>query len=180
MDSELVSFPPKALNRELYLIGFRVDPGAEGPQFYTLIGSEGENERPITCGGRVLFFHKPSEAALALAKSDNGLRDVRPVPSELELLCDVGEALHVANQKDADDDGVLFELIAVFDDLLRAVQLTVPEGCTKVLAAMAERLSESPEFASFLSSEGVTREKLEDALMWCVGAVMVKSSWVER
>ena len=48
MDSQLVAFPPKVLNQELYLIGFRLDPAAEGPQFYTLIGAEGESERPIT------------------------------------------------------------------------------------------------------------------------------------
>jgi hypothetical protein len=178
MNSSFVEFPPKAVSRELYLIGFRVDPGAKGPQFYTLIGSEGELEHPITRNGRVLFFHNPVQAAAALAESDNGFRDVRPVPAELELLCDVGEALYVANQKDEDADGLLFEVIAVFDDLLRAVQLTVPAEYTTVLASVAERLSESPEFASFLATSGVTREKLEDALMWCVGAVMVKSSWL--
>jgi len=103
---------------------------------------------------------------------------VRPVPSELELLCDVSEALHIANAQDEDADGLLFELIAVFDDLLRAVKLTVPTEYTAVLAAMAERLGETPEFASFLVESGLKREMLEDALMWCVGAVTVKSSWV--
>jgi hypothetical protein len=179
MDSQTVAFPPKKLNRELYLIGFRMDPAAEGPQFYTLIGSEGESERPITCGDRVLFFRKPTAAGKALAASDNGFRDVRPVPAELELLCDVGEALHVANQEEEDGDGLLFELIAVFDDLLRAVKLTPPAEHSAVLAAVAGRLSESQEFASFLAASELTREKLEDALLWCVGAVAVKSSWVE-
>lgn len=178
MDSQFVSFPPQPLNRELYLIGFRVDPESEGPQFYTLIGSEGEGERPITRGDRILFFRRPAEALTALTASDNGFSDVRPVPSELELLCDVSEALYVANQRDADEDGLLFELIAVFDDLLRAVKLNVPGEYSAVLGAMATRLGESPEFASFLTTSGVTREKLEDALLWCVGAVAVKSSWV--
>jgi hypothetical protein len=178
MDSELVSFPPKSLNRELFLIGFRMDPGTEGPQFYTLIGSEGDSERPITKGDRILFFRQPGDAPLALAASDNGFGDVRPVPTELELLCDIGEALYVANQENEDGDGLLFELIAVFDDLLRAVKLTVPTEYTAVLAALAERLGESQEFASFLAESGLTRDKVEDALLWCVGAVAVKSSWV--
>jgi len=34
---------------------------------FTLIGSEGESERPITAGGRILFFHTPQAAAQALA-----------------------------------------------------------------------------------------------------------------
>ena len=178
MDSQFVAFPPTPVARELYLIGFRTDPTAPGPQFYTLIGSEGDNERPITKGDRVLFFRSPGDALKALMASDNGFKDVRPVPSELELLCDVSEALHIANAQDEDADGLLFELIAVFDDLLRAVKLTVPTEYTAVLAAMAERLGETPEFASFLVESGLKREMLEDALMWCVGAVTVKSSWV--
>ncbi len=179
MHSQLVVLPPTSLNRELYLIGFRMDPAAEGPQFYTLIGSEGESERPITKADRILFFRRPADALKALTASDNGFGDVRPVPTELELLCDVSEALYVANQENEDGDGLLFELIAVFDDLLRAVKLTVPTEYIAVLAAMAERLGESQEFASFLAESGLTRDKLEDALLWCVGAVAVKSSWVE-
>jgi hypothetical protein len=179
MDSQTIAFPPRKLKKELYLIGFRMDPEAEGPQFYTLVGSEGENERPITRAGRVLFFRTPKEAARALATSDNGFKSVRPVPTEIELLCEVGEALYVANQLDEDADGWLFELIAVFDDLLRSVQLSPPAEYTDVLSAVAARLVESTEFASFLAAEGLTRQRLEDALLWCVGAVMAKSSWVE-
>ena len=99
MQTPLVIFPPKTPSKELYLIGFRLDPAAEGPQFYTLIGSEGENESPITLGDRILFFRQPSDASQALGASDNGFSDVRPVPGELELLCDISEALYVANQE---------------------------------------------------------------------------------
>jgi len=178
MDRQMVAFPPKVYDRELYLVGFRLDPEAPKPQFYTLIGSEGEGERPITRQERILFFRKPEDALKALKASDNGFSDMRSAPVELELLCDVSEALYVANQMKEDADGLLFEMIAVFDDLLRAVKLGVPAEYSKVLGAVATRLGESPEFASFLRESGATREKLEDALLWCVGAVAVKSSWV--
>jgi hypothetical protein len=179
MESELVTFPPTALDRALYLIGFRVDPAEEAPQFYTLIGDEGESERPIMRGGRILLFRRPADGPRALMASDNGFSDVRPVPAELELLCDVSGALYVANAEKTDADGVLFEMIAVCDDLLRAVKLNVPPEYTSVLSAVADRLAENPEFASLLERQKLSREKLEDALMWCVGAVAVKSSWVD-
>jgi hypothetical protein len=179
MESELVTFPPKTLNRELYLIGFRLDPGEDGPQFYTLIGDEGESERPIMRGGRLLLFRKATDGLKALMASDNGFRDLRPVPTELELLCDISGALYVANAEDTDAEGVLFEMIAVFDDLLRAIRLNVPPEYTAVLSEVAERLAQNPEFASLLTKKHLSREKLEDALMWCVGAVAVKSSWID-
>lgn len=178
MNSQFIEFPSKPVSRELYLIGFRMDPTADGPQFFMLIGAGDGSERPVTRGDRVLFFRRAEDAQKALALSDNGFCDVRPVPTELELVCDVSEALYIANAETEDRDGVLFELIAVFDDLLRAVRLSVPEEYAAVLGATASRLGDTPEFASFLEESGLTREKLEDALMWCVGAVAVKSSWV--
>ena len=179
MNSPLVNLTPEKPARELFLIGFRLDPAAEDPQFYTLMGSDGEDERPIAREGRVLFFRKPSAAARALAACDNGFSQVRPVPRELELLCDIGGALHVANQQDEDADGLLFELIAVFDDLLRAVKLAPPPEFAEVLSGVAGSLTEGQEFAGYLQASGQPRERLEDALLWCVGAAMAKSSWVE-
>jgi hypothetical protein len=179
MNRQLVELPATEPARELYLIGFRLDPASEAPQFYTLMGSEGEDERPIAREGRVLFFRKPAAAARALAASDNGFRGVRPVPRELELLCDISGALHVANQLEEDSDGLLFETIAVFDDLLRGVQLSPPPEFIDVLSGVAAQLTQSQEFAGYLESTGQSRERLEDALLWCVGAAMVKSSWVE-
>ena len=41
-------------------------------------------------------------------------------------------------RKTEDGDGVLFELIAVFDDLLRAVKLNVPAEYAAVLGAVAD------------------------------------------
>jgi hypothetical protein len=48
-----------------------------------------------------------------------------------------------------------------------------------VLSEVADRLAQNPEFASLLTKKHLSREKLEDALMWCVGAVAVKSSWID-
>jgi len=70
-------------------------------------------------------------------------------------------------------------MIAVFDDLLRAIRLNVPPEYTAVLSEVAERLAQNPEFASLLTKKNLSREKLEDALMWCVGAVAVKSTWID-
>lgn len=177
MDSQLVTLEPQG-SGELYLVGFRLDPAAIGPQFYTLVGSRAQSERPITSEGRILLFRSPELAARALEVSDNGFAALRPIPNEIELLCDIGEALHVANQEDADADGVLFEMIAVFDDLLREVRISPPNELAVVLAQVAGRLGENPEFASFLQSEKIVRERIEDALLWCVGALMAKSRWV--
>ena len=88
------------------------------------------------------------------------------------------DALHIANSQPEDTDGVLLETIAIFDDLIRAIQINVPAQYMSVLSALSERLATEPEFATMLADTGLDRETIEDALMWCVGAVVVKSRFV--
>lgn len=175
--SNFVPFPPPEPVEGLYLVGFRLDPAHDGPQFYTLFALEGENERPLVSDGRLLFFSDPGQAGEALQQADN-VTGLGPVPSELEMMIDVAQALYVVNSQSRDEDGTLLEVIGCFDDLIRAAQLNVPAEYIPVLSSLSERLMENPEFATWLKRQGLDRERIEDALIWCVGAVAVKSSWL--
>ncbi len=176
--SDFVPFPPPPPVEGLYLVGFRIDPAVEGPQFYTIFALEGENERPCSEKGRVIFFSDPAKASAALGRADSRMRELGPPPTDLEMLCDVAEALHIANAADSDHDGVLLDCIACLDDLVRAVEISAPAETMSVLSALSERLMENPTFAPWLEEQGVDRERIEDALMWCVGAVAVKSRFI--
>ncbi len=178
MSSDFVPFPPPEPIEAVYLVGFRLDPGAEGPQFYTLFVLESENDRPLAREGRILFFTDRRRAAAAVGLADNDFARFHAIPDELEILCDVAQALYIANAESEDKDGVLLECIALFDDLIRAAQINVPAQYMAALSAVSERLATTPEFASMLAETGLDRETLEDALMWCVGAVTVKSTIV--
>lgn len=178
VSSDFVPFPPPPPTEALYLVGFRLDPGAEGPQFYTIFVLESENDRPLVSTGRVVLFADPAHASSALRLADNDMARLGPAPTELEILCDVAQALYIANAQDEDSDGVLLETIALFDDLIRAVAINVPAQYMSVLSALSERLATTPEFATMLGDTAIDRETIEDALMWCVGAVAVKSRWI--
>lgn len=171
-------FPPPEPTEALYLVGFRLDPAMEGPQLYTLFVLESDNDRPLAREQRILFFADPRRAAAAAGLADNDFARFPVIPDELEILCDVAQALYIANAENEDRDGVLLECIALFDDLIRAAQVNVPAQYMAVLSAVSERLSSAPEFASMLAETGLDRETLEDALMWCVGAIAVKSTLV--
>ena len=178
MSSDFVPFPPPPPTEALYLVGFRLDPDAEGPQFYTLFVLDSENDRPLIANGRVVFFADPAHASEALELADNDMSRLGPAPRELEVLCDIAESLHIANAQDTDTDGILLETIALFDDLIRAIEISVPAQYMSVLSALSERLATTPEFATMFAETGIDRETLEDALMWCVGAVAVKSRFL--
>jgi hypothetical protein len=100
------------------------------------------------------------------------------MPKQMDVLCDVAQSLFLVNSQADDSDGVLLDCIACLDDLIRATGLNVPANYRAVLNALAERLERNPEFGSFLLEQGIDRETAEDAILWCIGAIAVKSTWI--
>ena len=76
---------PHQPHEELVLVGFRVDPQHDGPEFYTLLAVGGDNERPLINEGRIVFFSRPQLADKALAMDasmkSSGRRRKRSRPS---------------------------------------------------------------------------------------------------
>jgi hypothetical protein len=161
------------LHEELILVGFRVDASHDGPQFYTLLVVGAENERPLVADGRIVFFGRPELAAKALAL-DASLARLGPPPEELETFCDVAEALYRVNSQNADPEGVILDCLLVFDDLVRATKLHMPDRYQGILTELAARLTEGAQLRHIFTNNAL-REHVEDALLWCVGAVTVKA-----
>jgi hypothetical protein len=163
---------------DLFLVGFRVDPAAEGPQFYTLFALGGENERPITTvGDRIVFFTRPQLAKPALEIGDPTMQALGEPPEELEMLCDVAQAMYLVNSEDKDPDRTILDCLEMLDDLVRATRLSMPPLYQEALSDLVEHLMKTPMYSEHLRDHG-SRERLEDALLWCVGAVTMKSKMV--
>jgi hypothetical protein len=161
---------------DLYLVGFRLDPNSEGPQFYTIFAFGGDNERPITTvGDRVVFFTRPELAAKALAIGDPTMQAFGDPPEDLDMLCDLAETLYLVNSEQTDPDKTIVDCLELLDDLVRATRLNMPPVYQQVLADFMEHLQRTTMYGEFLRDHG-TRERLEDALLWCVGAVTMKAT----
>jgi len=163
-------------HEELVLVGLRLDPRQEGPQFYTLLAVGGDNERPITAGGFVVFFARPELAAKALAM-DAGLSKLGPAPQEMETFCDIAQTLHLVNSQDVDAEGVVLECLLIFDDLVRATGLHMPDRYQGLLTELTARLTERAPLRTIFSNQAL-REHVEDALLWCIGAITAKSCMI--
>ena len=78
------------------MAGFRVDATHVGPQFYTLLAVGGENERPLTADGRIIFFARTTLAHKALAM-DTTMAVLGNPPRDVETICDVAQTLYLVN-----------------------------------------------------------------------------------
>jgi hypothetical protein len=160
-------------HEELVLVGLRLDPRHDGPEFYTLLAVCGDNERPIVTENRILFFARPELAGKALAL-DPDLSKMGPAPQEMETFCDIAQTLHLVNSQNADPEGVILECLLIFDDLVRATRLHMPDRYQGMLTELAARLTERSPLRDIFRNHAL-REHVEDALLWCVGAIAVKS-----
>lgn len=165
-------------HEELVLLGLRLDAQHDGPQFYTLLAVGGDNERPIVEDGRLIFFTRPELASKALAL-DASLSQLGPAPQEIETFCDVAQALHLVNSQDNDPEGVVLECLLVFDDLVRATRLHMPDRYQGLLTELAARLTERAPLRKIFGNQAL-REHVEDALLWCIGAIAVKSRMISE
>jgi hypothetical protein len=163
-------------HEELVLIGFRLDGQHDGPQFYTLLAVGGDNERPIMSEGHVVFFTRIELAAKAMTL-DPVMATLGPPPEELETFCDVAEAFHLVNSQTVDPDGIVLDCLLVFDDLVRATQLHMPDRYQGLLTELAARLTERTSLRDIFTSYSL-RSHVEDALLWCVGAVSLKARMI--
>ncbi|HEY3927933.1 MAG TPA: hypothetical protein VGL89_06145 [Candidatus Koribacter sp.] len=165
-------------SEDLYLVGFRIDPNAEGPQFYSLFAFGGDNERPITTvGDRVVFFARPELAAQALEIGDPSMQALGTPPDDLDMICDIAQTMYLVNSETADPDRIIGDCLEVLDDLVRATRISVPPVYQEALADLMHHLQRSPMYGEYLRENG-GRQNLEDALMWCVGAVTVKAKMI--
>ena len=167
---------PPQHHEELVLVGLRLDPAYEGAEFYTLLAVGGDNERPIVAEERILFFARPELAGKAL-ELDPKLSQLGPAPQEMETFCDVAQSLHLVNSQDADPEGVILECLLIFDDLVRATRLHMPDRYQGLLTELAARLTERASLRDIFRSHAL-REHCEDALLWCIGAIAAKARMI--
>jgi hypothetical protein len=158
---------------DLVLIALRFTPYHEGAQLYTVLAVGGENERPLTSNGSVILFRKLEDAKEAL-KLDESMSQLGPAPEQVESVCDVAEALYVVNSQDSDAQGTVLDCLLILDDLVRATRLHMPERYQGILTELAARLTEGRQLKQIFSNASL-RDHVEDALLWCVGAIVVKT-----
>jgi hypothetical protein len=86
----------------------------------------------------------------------------------------VAQTLYLVNSQDEDPDGVVLDCLLIFDDLVRATQISMPERYQAILTELAARLTEGQSLKRVFMSDAL-RQHVEDALLWCVGAVTMKA-----
>ena len=156
------------------LIGFRIDPDSESPDIYTLM-AYGAREVLLVVNGQILFFRSPSSVKVAYDFFGEDVKNLASVPSEIDAIFDLAAALHTINHQDIDESAEVIDCLNMLFDLVAATQTAMPAAYKKLLYGLADHLTFERNLGEYLTRLDLKRAEITDAVLWCVGAIVVNS-----
>jgi hypothetical protein len=157
------------------LLAIGLDPDETTPDLYGLI-YEGENDVPLMVDGRIVFFTDPTRARELVRKYGAPLVADKTDVAKPLFWCDVAQALHFLSAGGTDTDASVLRAVNVLLDLVKASGAEIEDRRRRALYAIADYCTFSKDLTKYLEEEGdYSSDELVDAVLWCVGAVVVKA-----
>jgi hypothetical protein len=163
-----------------WLVGLRLDPNFPNPDFYTLLRDD-PAYWPIMYQGQIIFFHDVGMAQEALDFYLHHL-SLPPshAPTEPTLILDFAQALYLLSKESLDETSCLLNIINTLLDMLKAASVELPAMYRADLHEIADHLTFSKEFESFLKDQQLERAEVIEALQWALGAVLTKAMFFPK
>jgi hypothetical protein len=157
------------------LLAIGLDPDHAKPELYGLI-YEGETDVPLMADGRILFFTDPTKARALLQQYATTLVADHIDVAKPFFWCDVAQALHFLSAGGVDTNASLLDAVNVLLDLVKASGATMEDRRRRALHSIADYCTTSKDLTKYLEEEGdYSSNELVDAVLWCVGAVVMKA-----
>ena len=157
------------------LLAIGLDPDKTVPDLYGAI-HEGEPDVPLMVDGRIIFFTEPTRAPELIEQYGGPWAADPQEVSKPTLWCDVAQALHHLSAGGVDTSASVVDAVNVLLDLVKACGTKIIDSRRRALYAIADYCTTSKDLTRYLEEVGDhSSRELVDALLWCVGAVVVKA-----
>jgi hypothetical protein len=157
------------------LVAIGLDPDKTMPDLYGAI-HQGEPDVPLMVDGRIVFFTDPGRAPELIRQYGGAWANDPTEVSKPTLWCDIAQALHHLSAGGIDTSTSIVDAINVLLDLLKAIGAKMVDRRKQALYAIADYCTFNKDLTKYLEEEGdYSSRELVDAVLWCVGAVVVKS-----
>lgn len=157
------------------LLAIGIDPDKGDPELYGLI-HEGEIDTPLMVDGRIALFTDPARALDVLERYGAGLKADKVDVQKPFFWCDVAQALHFLSAGGNDAEASVLGAVNALLDLVKASEIKMDERRRQALHDIANYCTMNKDLTKYLEEEGeYSSRELVDAVLWCVGAVVVKA-----
>ncbi|HET7502561.1 MAG TPA: hypothetical protein VFK02_16185 [Kofleriaceae bacterium] len=157
------------------LLAISLDPDRSEPELYGLM-HEGETDVPLMVDGRIVFFTDPARAHELIQKHGAALPANEIDVAKPFFWCDVAQALYYLSSGGMDTDASVLGAVNALLDLVRASGATIDDRRRHALHAIADYCTVEKDLTKYFEQDGdYSSDELVDAVLWCVGAVVVKA-----
>ena len=157
------------------LLAIGLDPDNTQPELYGLI-YENETDVPLMVDGRIVFFTDPARTPELIRQHGAALIADEVDVAKPAIWCDVAQALYFLSSGGMDTEDSVLEAVNVLLDLVKASGARLEERRKRALYAIADYCTFNKDLTKYLEEEGdYSSAELVDAVLWCVGAVVVKA-----
>jgi hypothetical protein len=164
-----------ATERYWRLLAIGLDPDKDTPDLYGLI-YEGETDVPLMVRGRIVFFTDPTRAHELIHQYGAPLVADKIDVAKPFFWCDVTQALYFLSAGGTDTEASVLRAVNVLLDLVKASGAAMDDRRRRALYAIADYCTMSKDITKYLEEDGdYSSSELIDAVLWCVGAVVVKA-----
>jgi len=158
---------------EFSLIGF-FWKDSNNIKFYTIIAINGQ-DFPIIVNDKIVFFSDLKLAGDAVSKAQDVMRTIDSLPEEIDYNYDFEDILFAIDKNNKDDGSSILNCINIFDDLLIALNIPLPQKYKKILYPIADFLTFDTRLLVALDQQNVSRKTFKEAVEWCIDSVFSNS-----
>lgn len=170
--------PTKSATPVWRLLAIGLDPDKTEPEIYGAI-HEGETDVPLMVDDRIVFFTDPGRAPELIQQYGGPWIHDRMEVAKPTIWCDVAQALHHLSAGGMDTSASVVDAVNVLLDLVKASGAKMIDSRRQALHAIADYCTTSKDLTKYLEEVGeYSSRELVDAVLWCIGAVVVKAQFL--
>lgn len=175
MSLQKANRPTKSTSPCWRLLAIGLDPDRTTPELYAAI-HEGDVDVPLMADERIVFFTDPERAPELIQKYGGPWTHDAMDVANPTLWCDVAQALHHLSAGGVDTSASVVDAVNVLLDLVKASGSRMIDSRRRALHAIADYCTTSKDLTKYLEEVGDhSSRELVDAVLWCVGAVVMKA-----
>lgn len=160
------------------LLAISFDPDKADPDLYGLV-LEGEKDKPLMLKDRLLFFRDPKRASEIAKTFGSHLPADRVEVNQPFFWCDIAQTLHLLQAGGTDDEACVLGAVNALLDLVDAIGLNMPSDLRASLRSIADYCTFEKNLTRYFEEVGdYPASTIINAILWCIGAITVKSTIV--
>jgi hypothetical protein len=163
----------------LSIVGFRVDPDTTDADVYAVLRIDPEGkDRALRADSYLLLTPSIDSIPDLIKASDSEDAKELTVRDSAECVCDVAQTLYLIENGDSDYDGVIILFINVLLDVIGSLDVEIPEQYRDPLYLIADHMTFNRDFGDFLTSSNLPRVRILNAIHWCIGLAVTKTTFI--